>query len=183
MSRIRLISTGGASAGAAVAGHLRDLQRDGPVLFVTADRSAASWAAEWVAAGVDPRNLVVIDAVSAMNATQPARGPANWTFLPSPAMLEMMAMRIGQLIQRHAPVRVVIDSLGALALHNGSEGVHEFAHYLGNRLRGTGVGADLVLHGGPGSAALREGVAPFVDEHVRLDDGWAASSLPLEPAP
>lgn len=172
MPRIRLLSSDRIGHGPALAGHLRDLQLQGPVLFVTADRSTGSWTPDWAAAAVDSQRLFVIDAVSAMNGTQPTRGAGahTTTFLPSPAMLEMMGLRIEQLIRRHAPVRVVIDSLDTLALYNGVPAVQSFAHYLANRLRGTGVGADLIIHPGQDGARLRERLSSFVDEHAILGE-------------
>lgn len=168
MSKIRLLSSDGATHGPLLAGHLRQLQRDGPVVFVTADRTVASWTADWAAASVDLQRMHVIDAVSAMNGTQPARGPTNAHFLPSPAMLEMMALRIEQLIRRHAPVRVIIDSLDALALYNGVPAVQAFGHYLANRLRGGAVGADLVVRSDAAGQRLAGHMSSFVDERAVL---------------
>ena len=169
MPRIRLLSSDGEGHGAALAGHLRRIQETGSVLFVTADRPHGSWTAAWATADIDLARLFVIDAVSAMNGHQPTPRPANTTFLPSPAMLEMMALRIEQLIRRHAPVRVVIDSLNTLALYNGVAAVQAFAHYLANRLRDTAVGADLIVHSDAEGAALRQRLASFVDEALPLE--------------
>lgn len=169
MPRIRLLSSDGEGHGAALAGHLRRLQEQGNVLFVTADRPMGSWTTAWNDAALDPTRLFVIDAVSAMNGHQPTPRPTNATFLPSPAMLEMMALRIEQLIRRHAPVRVVIDSLNTLALYNGVAAVQSFAHYLANRLRDGDVGADMILHGDAEGTELRQRLASFVDEHLPLE--------------
>lgn len=171
MPTIRLLSSDGEGHGAALAGHLRRLQALGPVLFVTADRPVGSWISTWAQASVDPARLFVIDAVSAMNGQQPGPGAkaANATYLPSPAMLEMMALRIEQLIRRHAPVRVVIDSLNTLAMYNGAAAVQAFAHYLANRLRDADVGADLIVHADAEGAALRQRLASFIDESLPLE--------------
>jgi KaiC/GvpD/RAD55 family RecA-like ATPase len=166
---IRLLSAGADAQGARLAAHVRRLQEAGPVLFVTADRPLGSWLQAWREAGVDQARLVVIDAVSAMNGQQPAHRPANATFLPSPAMLEMLLLRIEQLIVRHAPARVVVDSVNTLALYNGVAAVQSFAHYLANRLRGHGIGAELVLCDAPDGALLRERLAPFADAHAPLE--------------
>ena len=169
MHTIRLLSSSGDPHGPSLAAHVRRLQAAGPVLFVTADRPLATWGPVWKAAGVDQGRLLVIDAVSAMNGQQPSPRPANATFLPSPVMLEMLLLRIEQLVGRHAPVHLVIDSLNTLAFYNGAPAVQAFAHYLANRLRGHGVGADLVLCEGPEAALLRERLAPFIDGQAALE--------------
>ena len=166
---IRLLSSGSEAHGPHLAAHVRRLQQAGPVLFVTADRPLGSWIPVWADNGVDHGRLVVIDAVSAMNGQQPAQRPSNATFLPSPAMLEMLLLRIEQLIRRHAPARVVVDSLNTLALYNGLPAVQSFAHYLASRLRGHGVGADLVVCDVPDGALLRERLAQFTDGQAALE--------------
>lgn len=169
MQPIRLLSSSGDTHAPSLAAHVRRLQQAGPVLFVTADRPLGSWTAPWTTAAVDPAKVFVIDAVSAMGGQQPTPRPANATFLPSPVMLEMLLLRIEQLIVRHAPARVVVDSLNTLAFYNGPSAVQAFAHYLANRLRGHGVGADLVLCEAPEAAGLRDRLAPFIDGQVALE--------------
>lgn len=169
MQPIRLLSSSGEGHAANLAVHVQRTQQAGAVLFVTADRPLGSWAPAWREAGVDQDRLLVVDAVSAMNGQPPSPRPANATFLPSPVMLEMLLLRIEQLIVRHAPARVIVDSLNTLALYNGMAAVQAFAHYLANRLRGHGVGADLVLCDSPEADGLRERLAPFLDAQGTLE--------------
>lgn len=160
---IRLLPCGDAPA---LAAHVRRLQEEGPVVFVAAERPARAWEPVWHEAGVDRARLHVVDAVAAMNGRQPGPRSPGVVFLPSPVMLEMMALRAEQLAQRHGAVRVVVDSLDTLVLYNGASAVQAFAHYLGSRLRALGVGADLVLcdtAASPGARDLRGRLAPFVD--------------------
>ena len=165
-----LSSSSGDGHASNLAAHVARLQGQGrSVLFVTADRPLGSWTQPLQEASVDHGRLLVIDAVSAMGGQAPSPRPANATYLSSPAMLEMLALRIEQQIVRHAPVRVVVDSLNTLALYNGLPAVQAFAHYLANRLRTHRVGADLVVCSAPDGAAIRDRVAPFIDHEVHLE--------------
>lgn len=166
---IRLLASSGDWHIPGLASHLRRLQEQGPVLFVTADRPHGAWAAALAQAGVAADRLCIIDAVSAANGQQPATRPANVVFLPSPTMLEMLVLRIEQAAARCGAKHVVVDSLNMLALYNGLAPVQAFAHYLVNRLRTAGLGADLVVRDGPTSHQLRDRVLGFVDDAALLE--------------
>jgi KaiC/GvpD/RAD55 family RecA-like ATPase len=166
--KIRLLGSSGEGHIAGLAAHVRHLQDQGPVLFVTADRPYGSWTSSWSQAGVDPERLCIIDAVSATNGHQPATRPSNVVFLPSPTMLEMLVLRIEQSAHRSGAKHVVLDSLNTLALYNGVAPVQAFAHYLVNRLRAADLGGDLVVRDSQSGVQLRERVAAFVDEDLAL---------------
>lgn len=168
MRTIRLVASGSDGHARAVAGHVKAMQGEGPVLFVTADRPYASWESPFAAAAVDLGRLCVIDAVSGMGGVLPAPRPDNVVFLPSPTLLEMMVLRIEQGCQRSKATHVVLDSLNTLALYNGLAPVQAFSHYLINRARDSGVGLDLVVRDNQEGEALRARLAGFVDGSLRL---------------
>lgn len=168
MRTIRLVASGSDGHARAVAAHLKALQAEGPVVFVTADRPYASWEPVLANAGVDVRRLCVLDAVSGMGGALPVARPGNVVFLPSPTLLEMLVLRIEQGCQRSKATHVVVDSLNTLALYNGLAPVQAFSHYLINRARGAGVGLDLIVRENQEGEALRHRLAGFVDGDLRL---------------
>ena len=149
--------------------HLRALQADGKkVVFVSADRPYHSLTASLREHGVHVDNIHFVDAVSSLNGSAPGNRPANATFLPSPTMLEMLAMRVEQAALRLGPgAHMVLDSLDTLTLYNGVHPVQEFSHYLANRLRSHGVHGDFVVRGGP-DRSLHDAISAFTDDHVDL---------------
>ncbi len=166
---IRLLVPTAENAPSAIAHHVRGLQAAGrSVLYLAADRPYRQVAAQFAQAGVDVSTLHFVDVVTCMDGKVPAVRPPNTLFLPSPTMLEMMAMRIEQVTARLADPVVVVDSLNTLALYNGPSAVQEFSHYLANRLRARGVSGDFVLREGRDAASLRDQVATFTDEQLVL---------------
>lgn len=156
----------------AAGGHLRSLalltvalQREGKrVVFVSADRPYQSLTRLLAEHGVSVDRLHVVDAVSSLNGAAPMTRPANATFLPSPTMLEMLAMRVEQAALRQGEgAHVILDSLDTLCLYNGAHPVQEFAHYLANRLRAQGISGDLVARDGPVGKQMQGLVASFTD--------------------
>jgi KaiC/GvpD/RAD55 family RecA-like ATPase len=153
----------------ALAGLVASLQKQGRrVLLVTADRPLRTLQAAFAAESIDVEQVHFLDCVSAMDGQAPAERPPNATFMASPTMLEMMAMRIEQLAQRlGADAYVVVDSLSTLAIYNGIPPVQEFSHYLANRLRTRSVPGDFIIMDNQDGRALQEKVAGFVDaRHV-----------------
>lgn len=170
-SQIRVVVPQAESHVRALAVLVRDLQRQGRrVLLVTADRPFRTLEVALVAEGADPAQVHFLDCVSAMDGQAPRERPSNATFMASPTMLEMMAMRVEQLAQRMGPtVHVVLDSLSTLALYNGVPPVQEFSHYLANRLRTHGVCGDLLVNDNQEGRLLQERVAGFVDARLVLE--------------
>lgn len=169
-SQIRVIVPQAASHLPAVCGLVASLQAEGKrILLVTSDRPWRTLEVALVAAGADPAMVHFLDCVSAMDGQAPRERPANATFMASPTMLEMMAMRIEQLAMRMGPAaHVVLDSLSTLALYNGIPPVQEFSHYLANRLRTQGVSGDLVVLDNQEGRTLQDGVGSFVDARLVL---------------
>lgn len=160
-------------------GHVRSLgnfvkglqQQGRKIIFVSADRPYAGLMQSMADEGVSVADVHFVDTVSSLNGTNPIQRPANATFLPSPTMLEMLAMRIEQVAQRlGANAHVVLDSLNTLSLYNGVQPVQEFSHYLANRLRAHGVNGDLVIHGGEKNAVLHDMIIGFCDDRLELSE-------------
>jgi KaiC/GvpD/RAD55 family RecA-like ATPase len=139
------------------------LQASGPVVFVTADRPEALLLPALQAAGVDLSRLTIVDTVSALDGRPTANRPGV-LYVPSPTMLELLAMRIEQAAVRLGPqTRILIDSLTGLALYNGSAAVHAFLHYLANRLRANRMSGHFILHDTADSKRLRDLVGAIAD--------------------
>jgi KaiC/GvpD/RAD55 family RecA-like ATPase len=153
--------------------HLRALQAEGKkVVFVSADRPYHTLTVALREHGVAVESIHFVDAVSSLSGSAPAQRPPNATFLPSPTMLEMLAMRVEQAALRLGPgAHMVLDSLDTLSLYNGIHPVQEFSHYLANRLRAHGLHGDFVVRGT--DRALQDLVTSFTDGRV---------DLPAEPA-
>lgn len=151
--------------------HLRGLQSEGKkVVFVSADRPYHALTQALREHGVAVDLIHFVDAVSSLNGSAPATRPPNATFLPSPTMLEMLAMRVEQAALRLGPgAHMVLDSLDTLTLYNGLHPVQEFSHYLANRLRSHGVHGDFVVRNGP-DRSLHDLVRPFTDGHLELPE-------------
>ena len=149
---------------------VRRLQDDGKkVVFVSADRPYHGLTLALREQGVATDQMHFVDAVSSLSGSAPANRPPNATFLPSPTMLEMLAMRVEQAGLRFGPgAHIVLDSLDTLSLYNGVHPVHEFSHYLANRLRSHGLHGDFVVRDGPGSRELHDLVVSFTDERLEL---------------
>lgn len=173
MGRVRVIVPSADGPLRSVAALVRQLQAEGRrVLYVSSDRPYQALVAALQAHGVATDQVHFVDTVSSLNGAAPTMRPANATFLPSPTMLEMLAMRIEQAALRIGPsAHVLLDSLDTLGLYNGMHPVQEFSHYLANRLRSQGVPGDFVVRAGPAGQALHDLVLSFTDD--RLD-------LPLE---
>ena len=170
VGRVRVIVPSGAGHLRSLATLVRGLQDQGrKVVFVSADRPYLTLTQSLRDAGVRTDEMHFVDAVSSMNGAAPAGRPANATFLPSPTMLEMLAMRIEQAALRLGPgAYMVLDSLDSLGLYNGLHPVQEFSHYLANRLRSQGVSGDFVVRHGPGGERLHDLVQSFTDDRVDL---------------
>lgn len=153
-----------------MAAHVRSLQAGGArILYLTTDRPYAVLVESFGQAGVDADAVFFVDAITCMDGTLPQERPANVIFLQSPTMLEMMAMRVEQMLGHVGPTaHVVVDSLSTLALYNGVPPVQEFSHYLANRLRTNGRPGDLVVRDNPAGRELHERVVGFTDEELRL---------------
>ncbi|MEK6985287.1 MAG: ATPase domain-containing protein [Candidatus Thermoplasmatota archaeon] len=149
--------------------HIRSLQAAGQsVLYLAADRPQRQLVASFEGAGVDAEKVEVLDVVTCMDGRVPSVKPARTTFLPSPTMLEMMAMRLEQMASRMTSPVVVVDSLNTLALYNGLGAVQEFSHYLANRLRTRSIAGDFIIRDGKDGKSLQEMVATFTDERLLL---------------
>ena len=154
-----------------LAARVAELQKGGKrILFVTADRPYRTVEAALAAADVDVSLVHFLDCVSSIGGPVPRNGATNATFVASPTMLEMMAMRVEQLAARIGPdTHVVLDSLSTLALYNGAGPVHEFSHYLANRLRTRGLPGDFVVTDNAEGIHLSAAVASFTDSHLILE--------------
>lgn len=171
MSRVRVIVPTGRAHARAVARWIRGLQDEGrKIVFVSADRPYASLVPALADQGVDVDAVHFIDIISSLNGAAPMARTANATFLPSPTMLEMLAMRVEQVAQRIGPMaHMVLDSLETLSLYNGLQPVQEFSHYLANRLRARGVSGDFLMRESDAGQRLQSVVLPFCDgrEEIR----------------
>lgn len=151
-----------------LAGLVRDLQAAHSVLVLSADRPSRTLLETFRAEGLDLARLHILDVVSMMDGRAPAERPANTTFLQSPTMLEMMAMRVEQIAGRMQDPHVVVDSLNTLALYNGVPAVQEFSHYLSNRLRTNAIPGDFIIRDNKEGRLLHEKVSGFTDEQAPL---------------
>lgn len=155
--------------------HVRALQGEGKkVVFVSADRPYHILAQAFRDQGVSVEGMHFVDAVSSLSGSAPAQRPPNATFLPSPTMLEMLAMRVEQAALRFgSAAHMVLDSLDTLSLYNGIHPVQEFSHYLANRLRSHGVNGDFVVRGPGGDRSLHDLVMSFTDDRIELPEASA----------
>lgn len=153
----------------ALARHVAGLQAAGhPVVFVTADRPSHVVRRVFEEASVDGGRVHCIDVITGLSGTQEAA--ENTTYLASPTMLEMIAIRIEQALCRMGPgSRVVLDSLNTLALYNGVEPMQEFTHFLANRLHLLGSGADLVVRDNADGAVILGRIECFLDGRQELN--------------
>lgn len=144
---------------------VHSLQADGrQVIIVTANRPFSVLEPRLRDAGVDADAVVFVDTVTLTDGSRPIGAPKNVFFLHSPTMLEMVAMRVEQALSMHdGPAHLVLDSLNALQLYNGTAMVQEFAHYLINRLRTRGAAADFVMLATPDAHQLEAAIAGFTD--------------------
>lgn len=151
---------------------VRRLQDAGKkVVFVSSDRPYHALAVALRDQGVDVERVHFVDTVSSLSGSAPVARTPNATFLPSPTMLEMLAMRVEQAALRLGPdAHIVLDSLDTLSLYNGVHPVQEFSHYLANRLRSHGVHGDFVVKDGP-TRELHDLVLAFTDERLELPAG------------
>ncbi|MEK6975225.1 MAG: hypothetical protein AABY18_02670 [Candidatus Thermoplasmatota archaeon] len=152
------------------------LQNDGrKVVFVSADRPYHSLTQALREHGVAVDDIHFVDAVSSLSGSAPAHRPSNATFLPSPTMLEMLAMRVEQAVLRFGPgAHMILDSLDTLSLYNGANPVQEFSHYLANRLRLHGINGDFVVRDGPNGRQLHDNILAFSDDRLELPSGAPA---------
>ncbi len=166
---IRILSAATDSPFTALAAYVGKAQEEGcTVLVVTSDRPQRQLAEVLGAAGVDLQRVHFLDVVTCMDGRPPVPAPLNTMFLPSPTMLEMMAMRIEQIAGRLPSPLVLVDSLSTLAFYNGPAAVQEFSHYLANRLRTRGIAADFLIRRTREGQALQDRVATFADGVVTL---------------
>ena len=168
VGRVRVIVPAAGGHVRSLGTHLRALQAEGKkVVFVSADRPYHALTTALREHGVAVELIHFVDAVRSLNGSAPAQRPSNATFLPSPTMLEMLAMRVEQAALRLGPqAHMVLDSLDTLSLYNGVHPVQEFSHYLANRLRAHGVHGDFVVRGG--DRVLSDLVVAFTDGRLEL---------------
>lgn len=176
MGRVRVIVPSSGSHLRSLGTLVLELQRSGQkVVFVSADRPYHALVRSLREQGIATEQMHFVDTVSSINGSAPPDRPSNATFLPSPTMLEMLAMRIEQAALRLGPgAHMVLDSLDTLSLYNGVHPVQEFSHYLANRLRSHGVDGDFVLRAGPAGANLHDLVVAFSDDRVELPPAGVA---------
>ena len=134
----------------------------GTVLYLAADRPSGMLRAAFAKAGVAMDRIHFLDAVTGLDGKIPERGP-DVTYVPSPTMLEMLAMRLEQLVGKLSRPHIIVDSLTALALYSGSGPVQQFSHYVGNRMRSHGLSADLIVAATEEGAQLQALVAGHTD--------------------
>ncbi len=149
---------------------VQGLQADGrTVILVTANRPYSVLAPRLEEVGVVADEVIFVDTVTLTDGSRPMGAPRNVFFLHSPTMLEMVAMRVEQVLaMQEGPAHLVLDSLNALQLYNGTALVQEFAHYLINRLRTRGAAADFVVLSTPEAAELEQAIAGFTDGRHEL---------------
>ncbi len=150
----------------AIARHVRRLQEGGRrVLYVTADRTHPMLEKAFAGHGVDTAQLRFLDA-----AGQPGSQEGDVAaIVPSPSMLELLAMRCEQLIYQVGPeVHVVVDSLNALVGHNDSDAVEAFTQYMARRLRLLGVPGDFVLFNNVDGMLLLDHIESCTDSRLLL---------------
>lgn len=171
MGEVRVLIPKGASPARTVGEHVRDLQARGRiVIYVAADRPHKTLVSSFAEFGIDADRVHFIDLVSAANGHAPMERVANAMFLASPTMLEMLAMRVEQLIARLGTDSfVIVDSLNTLSLYNGEAPVQEFTHYLANRLRERRIPGDLIVRDGAESQSLQSKIASFTDARFELN--------------
>ena len=142
-------------------------ERLGTGLVVAASRPAPVLRDWFTAAGIQEHELRFLDCV-AMAGGLPLPADGRVLHLPSPGMLEMLGLRAGQWLERlHGRRFLVLDSLSALALHNGVGPTQEFAADLAARLRHLRVPAALLVVDRQ-APTLLEQVQPHADGVLRL---------------
>ena len=152
----------------ALVDHVRSIVAGGsPVLYLAADRPAGVLDEAFRSGGVPSGRVHFLDAVTSLG-TSPPQGAANVTFVPSPTMLEIIAMRLEQLAQRLGRPYVILDSLSTLALYAGPLPVQQFSHYVANRLRARGLKADFLVGDSAEGRQLAAQVAGYADRQGTL---------------
>ena len=151
----------------AVADHVARLQADGAsVVFVTIKHTATVVAASMAARGVDLERLDIVDAISPAQVAVP---DVRVTYIGSPTLLEMVALRTEKIAARDEKSHVVLCCLNTLLDYNHRQAVDQFVHYLAQRLQERGTPIDFVLQpASEGGEALERRTKPFVGGRIEL---------------
>ncbi len=65
-------------------------------------------------------------------------------FIPSPTLLELIAVRAGKLARQHDRPHIVVDDCEGLALHNPAPAVEEYVKYVADHVARPGLPVDFV---------------------------------------
>jgi hypothetical protein len=128
---VRLVHTEPGQVGRSVAARAAALTQTRSVLAVSARLTGAALRREFEAAGVDLARLFVLDVTS--HGIQPAtRDPAHEAYVPGPAMLELIAKRIEQVLRVRAerPATVLVDDLATFAHYNPPDALVEIVRHM-----------------------------------------------------
>lgn len=140
----------------------------GQGVLITANRPAAMLRDGLAQQGLDLERLVIVDCISSLTGLQPAARPGV-VHVESPTLLEALTMRAEQALRRMTgPKFLVLDSLSALAVYNGTSAVAEAAHGLANRLRMHRIPAAFLLVERQAKDDLQDAVRPLCDGMARL---------------
>jgi hypothetical protein len=118
--------------------------------------------------GVATDGITFIDCVTS-SAGLPARPEPSVVHIESTALLEKVVLRSEQVLRRlHGPRFLLVDSLCAFALHNGSAPAAEFAHALTSRARALAVPVAWMVIERDANLAVQDAVRPMCDGSLRL---------------
>lgn len=102
------------------------------IVLVTVHHAPGLLREHMQAANVDPRHVTIIDA---RGETPHGIDPGQGVHLvPSPTLLELIALRARRLAQGHDQPRLVVDDCEGLAFHNPPAAVEEYVRYVCNTL-------------------------------------------------
>lgn len=137
-------------------------------VVLAANRTANSMRVALHNEGMDLRPMQFLDCVSSLSGMSPPPEPGV-LHVESPTMLEKIAMRCEQLLRAMpAPRYLVVDSLTALSVYNGSAAVAEFTHHVVNRMRALGVPTVFLAVERAGELEMRETVGALCDAVQRV---------------
>lgn len=148
--------------------HIKQLQSSGQrVVFVSLNQGAAALEDLFSAAGVDVEAMHVVDAITPREEAPPT-GPMPTTYIGSPAMLELMWMRVEKIAQRTPDSHIVFCCLNTLIMYNGQQAGDQFLHYASERLAQFDIPMDVLVQDGPEARDIEARARPFALQRLEL---------------
>jgi hypothetical protein len=183
-SRLVRMPSGGPLDG--LARHMAGLVASGHwVLLVTARTPGATLLRELPARGVDPARFIVVDVVS-LPETAPAGSGDRLLTIPSPALLELLALRGEKVVwsRRQGRTHIIVQDLNSFARYSPPAAIEQMARYVMQRVMPYTVVDFLLCPDLPVPKELVAAMSAFCDEDRTLDQviGTGSSKGTTAPA-